>query len=348
MELRALAAAVVIWQEAVPRPAKVNSVVDLYEEEMQMERREFIARLAAMGLSAAAGIAFADDAPRPVSRLPRRPLKPGGPDLSIIGFGGLLLRGMRQQQAKDVVAWAVDRGVNYFDVAPTYGDAQDLLGPALEPYRERCFLACKTTQRDAEGAREELEGSLQALRTDYLDLYQLHALTSDEDVEQVLAPGGALETFVAAREEGTVRHLGFSAHSEEAAVAVMEQFDFDTTLFPVNSVCINNGDFGPAVIAKAQEKGVSILAIKGLAWTTVPDGEETPYPNCWYVPVEDADLGRLSLGYTLDQPVTAAVSPAAAELLMLAVEIGLRYRPLNDAERARLMADLEGVEPIFT
>jgi len=312
-----------------------------------VERREFIARLMAMGLTAAAGIAFADDAPEPAPTLPRRPYRPGGPELSIIGFGGLLLRGMEQQQADDIVAWAVDRGVNYFDVAPSYGDSQDLLGPALEPYRDDCFLACKTTEREAAGAREELEGSLTALRTDHVDLYQLHALTEMEDVDTVFGPGGAMETFTAARGEGTVRHIGFSAHSEEAAVAAMDRFDFDSVLFPINCVCIENGDFGPAVIAKAQETATTILAIKGLAWRPVTGAGDRPYPNCWYRPVEDPDIARLSLGYTLDRPVAAAVSPAAAEMLMLAVEVGRRYRPLTDAERADLLARIQGVPPIF-
>ena len=196
-------------------------------------------------------------------------------------------------------------------------------------------------------AREELEGSLTALRTDHVDLYQLHALITMEDVDTVFGPGGAMETFLAARDEGKVRNIGFSAHTEEAAVAAMDRFDFDTTLFPINCVCIENGGFGPAVIAKAAEKSVSILAIKGLAWTPVVDRNNKPYPNCWYRPIEDPDLARLSIGYTLDQPVVAAVSPASAELLMLAVEVGLRYGPLTDARRADLMQRIEGVPPIF-
>ncbi|MGM0491951.1 MAG: aldo/keto reductase [Armatimonadota bacterium] len=312
-----------------------------------MQRRDFITGLAAMGLTAAAGITFAQDAPEPAQKLPRRPLKPGGPELSIIGFGGLLLRGMEQQNADDIVAWAVDRGVNYFDVAPTYGDSQDLLGPALEPYRDDCFLACKTTQRKAEEAREELEGSLEALRTDYFDLYQLHALTTMEDVDTVFGEGGAMETFLAARDEGLIRNIGFSAHSEEAAIEAMDRFDFDTTLFPINCVCIENGDFGPAVIQKAEEKDVAILAIKGLAWTRVQNRDERPYPNCWYQPIEEPDLARLGLGYTLDKPVVSAVSPASAELLMLATEVGLRHHPLTDDQRADLMQRIEGVAPIF-
>lgn len=312
-----------------------------------MERREFIGRLVAMGLTAAAGVAFAEDAPAPAGQLARRPYQPGGPELSIIGFGGLLLRGMEQAQANDMVAWAVDRGVSYFDIAPSYGDSQALLGPALQPYRDRCFVACKTVKRDAAGAREELEGSLRDLRTDHVDLYQLHAIRTLEDVETAFGPGGAMETYLAAREEGKTRYLGFSAHSEEAALAAMDRFDFDSMLFPVNAVCIENGNFGPAALAKAAERGVSVLAMKSLAWQPVAPGEPKPYPNCWYRPMEDPNVARLLLGYTLGHPVVAAVSPASAELFMLAVEAGLRYRPLTDAERARLMARIEGVPPIF-
>lgn len=313
-----------------------------------MHRRKFLERLAAMGLGAlAAGNIFADDAPAAQEQLPRRPYQPAGPTLSIVGFGGLLLRGMSQEQANDLVAWAVDRGCNYFDIAPTYGDSIDLLGPALEPHRDNCFLACKTTKRDATGARAELEDSLRRLRTDHFDLYQLHALTSLADVEQVTGPGGALEAFGAARAAGQVRYIGFSAHSEEAAVSVMDRFNFDSTLFPLNCVCIEKGGFGPAVMAKAAERKVTLLAIKGLAWTRLNQGETKPYPNCWYRPVDDPDLARLALSYTLDLPITAAVSPAAASLFLLAVHIGLRYRPLSEAERAQLMQSIEGVAPIF-
>ncbi len=313
-----------------------------------MQRRDFLGALAAMGLGGlAAGEMFADDAPDPTETLLRRPFRPGGPELSIIGFGGLLLRGMQPDHANGLVGWAVDRGCNYFDIAPSYGDSIDLLGPALEPYRDDCFLACKTTKRDATGAREELEDSLAKLRTDHVDLYQIHALTSMDDVAQVMAPGGALETFAAAREEGKVGAIGFSAHSEEAALAAMDQFAFDSVLFPLNCVCIERGNFGPALMAKAAEQNVAMLAIKSLAWTPVPKGEDKPYPNCWYRPIHDPNMSRLSLTYTLDLPVTAAVSPAAASLFVLAMQIGLRYRPLSDDERARLIGATEGVTPIF-
>ena len=120
-----------------------------------------------------------------------------------------------------MVRQAYEAGVNYYDVAPTYGDAQQRLSPALEPFRKNVFLACKTAERSRQGSEKELNESLRLLRTDYLDLYQLHALTSKEDLDKAFGPDGAMETFLKAKKEGKVRYLGFSAHSVEAALAAM-------------------------------------------------------------------------------------------------------------------------------
>ena len=108
----------------------------------------------------------------------------------------------RLTEADQYVGEAIDRGINYFDVAPSYGNAEQMLGPALAPYRDGVFLACKTGRRDAAGAQEELENSLRLMQTDHFDLYQLHAITSDEDVQQAFGPGGAMETFLKARDAG--------------------------------------------------------------------------------------------------------------------------------------------------
>ena len=98
--------------------------------------------------------------------------------LSMIGFGAILLTKEEPDEASRLVAKAIDRGINYFDVAPSYGNAEEQLGPALEPYRSKVFLACKTTRRSAEEAEAELQNSLKLLRTDHFDLYQLHSVTT--------------------------------------------------------------------------------------------------------------------------------------------------------------------------
>ncbi len=127
--------------------------------------------------------------------LPKRQYGRTKENLSIIGFGGMVVKDVTLKEAANFVAKAIDRGVNYFDVAPYYGNAQQRLGPALKPYRQDCFLACKTLERDAAGAAKELRQTLKLLKTDHLDLYQLHALSDVEEVEQAFGPGGAMETI---------------------------------------------------------------------------------------------------------------------------------------------------------
>lgn len=175
----------------------------------------------------------------------RRLLGKTGERLSIVGMGGMLVKDVKQSHANKLVSEAFDRGINYFDVAPFYGDAQERLGPALEPYRKRSFVACKTDQRDKSGSQKELEQSLRFLKTDHFDLYQFHYLTTLEDVETVFGPSGAMETFQAAKKAGKVRFLGFSAHSVEAALAAMERYEFDTILFPINFVLFSQANFEP-------------------------------------------------------------------------------------------------------
>ncbi len=278
----------------------------------------------------------------------KRKLGQTGEYLSMVGFGGIVVMNEEPEVAKRLVAKAVEeRGINYFDVAPSYGNAEERLGPALEPYRHDVFLACKTLERDAEGAERELHQSLKRLRTDYFDLYQLHAVSTMEDVERITAPGGALELFVRAREQGMVRYIGFSAHSEEAALALMDRFDFDTILFPFNWVCWHQGHFGPRVLAKAQEKGMGILALKALAKRRLREGEDRVWKKSWYRPVENFEEALMALRFTLSRPITAAVSPGHAELLWWACDAADRFTPLTEAEEAEVARLSQGLEPIF-
>ena len=307
-----------------------------------MERRSFLASALATGAAAPAGAA---------QPIPRRPYK-SGVELSIIAFGGIVVNGMEQAAANRIVAEAWDRGVNYFDVAPSYGngEAEEKLGPALQPYRQRAFLSCKTQKRDAAGAREELERSLKRLRTDHVDLYQFHAVSSIQDVEQILGPGGAAETFEKARREGKARFLGFSAHSAEAALAMLDRFPADSVLFPVNFVCFAQGGFGPQIIAKAKAKGAARMALKAMAHSPWPKDlprERRAYPKCWYKPVDDPELARQAVRFTLSQEITAAVPPGDERLWRIAMDAAAGFQPLTAAEQTALFARTAGVEPLF-
>ena len=262
----------------------------------------------------------------------------------------MLVAGEEQPVANRRVAEAVERGVNYFDVAPQYGDAEIKLGPALEPYRAGVFLAGKTLERTRAGAAAELKRTLERLRTDHLDLYQLHALTDmEKDVDLAFGKGGALETFVEAKQAGVVRHLGFSAHSVEAALAAMERYDFDSILFPVNFTTYFKGDFGPSVIERAQAKRLSILALKMLCRQQWGEGEPNrqKYSKCWYQPVTDRHEAELALRFTLGQPVTAAIPPGEEPLFRLALDLALDFRPLTGAELQELKALAGGLSPVF-
>jgi len=313
-----------------------------------MRRREFITSVAAVAVAAASGETVVSRAEsRPSGQLPRRPYGKTGIELSLVGLGGIVVSNIGQSEANEIVAWGVDRGVNYFDVAPSYGNAQERLGPALKPYRKAVFLACKTQRRDSPGAQKELEESLRLLKTDHIDLYQLHALGTVEEVDKVMAPGGAMEVFVRAREKGQVRYLGFSAHSVGAALKAMDAFGFDSVLFPLNVVCIQNGAFGLQVIEKARKKGVVRLALKAMAWRPVGKDEKPPFDKCWYVPSSDPSLAGSCLYYTLGLPITAVIPPGDPGLFRLAVEFGMNYQPLSEKERENLIARTKGVEPTF-
>ena len=255
-----------------------------------------------------------------------------------------------QQHASRIVAEFVERGVNYFDVAPSYGNAEEKLGPALEPYRKDCFLACKTTQRTSTGAAAELQHSLATLRTDYFDLYQLHAVTDvGKDIDAVFARGGAMETFIAAKKSGRVRHLGFSAHSVEAALSAMDRYDFDSILFPVNFANYHTGNFGPQIMARAQSQGLSRLALKAMARQKWPPDhpDRKKYPKCWYQPLSDPHEVELALRFTLSQPVTAALPPGDEALFRLALDLAPGFRPLTAPEAKELETLAAGLDPVF-
>jgi aryl-alcohol dehydrogenase-like predicted oxidoreductase len=266
-------------------------------------------------------------------KIEKRSLGRTGEMLSMIGFGGIIVKDATPEDASKLVKLAIDSGINYFDVAPSYGDAEVKLGPALEPYRKDVFLACKTGKRTKVEARAELEQSLKRLRTDHVDLYQHHAVTTLADVNTILGPGGAMETFTEARKEGKIRFIGFSAHSVEAAMALMDRFDFDTILFPVNFTTWNAANFGPQVLAKAQEKKMGILALKAMAKGPWPEGsDKSKYSKCWYEPLTSQEDIRMGLRFTLSHPVTAAVTPGEAELFKIALSVSDKLNPLTKEE----------------
>ncbi len=276
------------------------------------------------------------DAEKP---MPLRPLGRTGFKVSVVGFSGFALKSDDQETCTAAVRQALRRGVNYLDVAPAYGKGtcEERMGIALEGVpRGSYYLACKTKKRDAAGAREELERSLQRLKTDFFDVYQLHHLSRPEDVKTVLGAGGAMEVIIKAKQEGKIRAIGFSAHTSRAALDALNGFAFDTVMFPINHVEWYTNDFGPAVVELANKKGAGILSIKPMSMGRWPKGQPRAR-KWWYRSFEEQDDINLAFRWVLGRPgVATGFPPAWLDLQERAITAGKAYRPATEEDTAKM------------
>lgn len=311
-----------------------------------MKRRTFLKTVGGAAGAAALGVPkiFGDDEPmEKVAGLPRRKLGRTGQKLSVVGFPGLALIHYDQEKGTAAIHDAFERGVNYFDVAPAYGNGQcqTKMGIGLQGLdRSKYFLACKTKKRDKDGARLELEESLKLLKTDHFDLYQLHHLVRPAEVKQALGSDGAMEAILKAREQGKIKWIGFSAHTTKGALEAMKGFKFDTVMFPINFVEYYTRNFGKEVLALAHEQGAAVLAIKPLSWGTWPkDTKKTR--EWWYRSVEELKDIELAMRFSLSQPgVVAGIPPSFLDLLDRTIEAAKAFKPLDEAaiEQLKQMA----------
>jgi len=278
----------------------------------------------------------------------KRSLGRTGAMLSVLGFSGLAMRDVTPELASETVRLAINHGVNYFDVAPAYGNAEIMLGPALEPFRGEVFLSCKTGRRTRNESREELDRSLERMKTDHFDLYQFHNVARINEVDAITGPGGALETFLEARKEGKIRYIGFSAHTVEAAMALMDRFDFDTIMFPVNLASWHAGNFGPQVLERAHKKNMGIIALKPMVKGPWPkDADRSVWPRCWYEPLTDPDDARMGLRFTLSHPVTTVMPPGDTRLISMALSLSDRLDPLDNREVQEMKTKGLAGNPLF-
>ncbi len=302
------------------------------------------------GVTTAAEGLLAASADEKGTRLPRRRLGRTGAKISIAGFPGLALIHYPQEECTAGIHRAFHSGVNYFDVAPAYGkgECEAKMGIGLQGIdRSQVFLSCKTKKRDKQGAREELEQSLRRLKTDYFDLYQLHCLRRPEEVAEALGPGGAMEAIVEAKQQGTIKHIGFSAHTTKAALAALNGFPFDTVMFPINFVEYYTIGFGKAVLELAAEKQAGVIAIKPVSRGLWPDGMERTR-KWWYRPVEDpAEIG-LAMRFTLGlQGVATGISVSFLDIFERVVEACRVDRPNTEAEAETIRRLAGQCESVF-
>jgi aryl-alcohol dehydrogenase-like predicted oxidoreductase len=318
-----------------------------------MKRRVFLkavggaAGVAALGVPSVFG---ADEIIERVAGVPRRSLGRTGQKVSVVGFPGLSLVHCEQAEATAALHKAFERGINYYDVAPAYGNGvcETRMGIGLQGLdRGKYFLACKTKKRDAEGCRKELEHSLELLKTDHFDLYQLHHLVRPAEVKQALGPGGAMETILKAKEEGKIKYIGFSAHTTKAALEVMKGFRFDTVMFPINFVEYYTRGYGKEVLQLAEEQGAGVLAIKPLSWGAWP-ADMKKNREWWYRSVETPEDIELAMRFTLSQrSVAAGIPPSFVDLVDKAIDAVKSYRALDEAAETRLKQMAENCGSIF-
>ncbi len=267
---------------------------------------------------------------------------------TIIVFGGAALGKVSQREADMIVELALEHGVNHFDVAPSYGEAELRLAPCMKDHRDDIFLACKTQKRTREEASEELHRSLERLGVDYFDLYQLHAVDELRQLDAALGPGGAIEAVLEARERGLVRHIGITGHHPAVQVEALRRFDFDTVMFPLNFVLRRHrnaqNDYEP-LLKLAEEKDVGAMAIKSIAkqpWQT-----EAHTYSTWYEPFDTQESIDRSLWFVLSQGVTAAVSASDIRLVPRILDAAERFEKLSEAQQSELIAAATDLIPLF-
>jgi aryl-alcohol dehydrogenase-like predicted oxidoreductase len=318
-----------------------------------MKRRVFLQTVGGAASLAAFGVpnVFATDATsEKIEGLPRRLLGNTGMKVSVVGFPGLALAKIDQEQSTAALHRAFDRGLNYYDVAPNYGngDAEIKMGIGLQGLdRGKYFLSCKTHKRDQDGAQMELNRSLQRLKTDHFDLYQLHHLVTPAEVKQAFGPAGVMEVVLKAKEQGKIRYIGFSAHTTKSALEALRNFKFDTVMFPINFVEYYTRGFGKEVMALSNEQGAGLISIKPISWGTWPK-EGTKNREWWYRSVEEPTQVELAMRFVLSQKGVATALPTSfVELLDKAITAAKVCQPLDAAAIAELQQMAANRESLF-
>ena len=267
-------------------------------------------------------------------------------------FGGAALGSMRQDRADEVLAVLLERGVNHLDTAASYGDSELRIGPWMAAHRDRFFLATKTGARTGDGARAELERSLERLQVDHVDLIQLHNLVEEDEWEVAHAPGGAVEALAAARDEGLVRHVGVTGHGDRIAgmhLRSLERFPFDSVLLPYSFVAVQDEAYRAdveALLRLCAEQQVAVQTIKSIARRRWPEDHDGPRFS-WYEPIGDAEAAGRAVRWVLGNPQVFLNTSSDARMLRTILDAAESAEgvPGDDALSADVAA--LGVERLF-
>jgi len=271
---------------------------------------------------------------------------------SVLIYGGASLSDVTQDTADASIRAALDAGINHIDTAADYGDSELRLAPWMASIRDEIFLATKTGDREAGAAYASIRRSLERLSVDRVDLLQLHAIGSLEELDLATGPGGALESAIRARDERLVGAIGITGHGMRAPATHLEalrRFDFDTVLTPYNHRLAREDEYRrdfEELVEATRAHDVGLMLIKALARNLWRSGEP-PSRTTWYEPLEDRDAIDAAVSFALATPgVTGIATPGDVALLPAVIDAERRDRiPVADASRT--LASIPEMEPPF-
>lgn len=276
-----------------------------------------------------------------------------GHESSVVMFGAASLGKVTQAEADQSIQFALDHGINHFDTAASYGDAELRMGPIISKVRNDIFLATKTGQRSKAQAKEEIYRSLERMQVDYVDLLQLHEVGTLEKLDQCTAKGGALEALLEAKEEGIIKAIGITGHGHQAPQTHLEalrRFPFDTVLLPFNYYMYSMPEYREAFDALIEEAGkqqTAVRAIKAIAKAPWSEGQERPYAT-WYEPFDQQEIIDACVHYVLSFPgLTGFASAGDIHLFPMIVDAVERYGTMSDDEAKRILSSVSGYTTVF-
>jgi len=279
---------------------------------MKISRREFIKKTSTAIIGAGlVGIKGSS------AEIEKRELGKTGLKVTILGLGCAQIGALRNfKLAVEIIETAIDLGINYIDTASTYGDAEEKVGEVMKSRRNEVVLATKTLQRDKESSWREINTSIERLKTDYVDILQIHSVNTMAELDKITSKNGSLYSVIKAKEQGLCKHIGITGHTRpEVIKEALNRFDFETVLVPLSSVDKLLNDFGDVIFPVAKKKNVGVIAMKVLS-----DGRVTDF-------VED------SLRYVFSLPIsTAIVGVKSIVELKQNVEIAKNFVPMTKKE----------------
>ena len=266
-------------------------------------------------------------------------------------FGAAALSRVTQLEADKAVETIMKYGVNHIDVAASYGDAELRLGPAIAKYRSKFFLASKTGDRTYQAAKDSIQHSLERLRTDYLDLIQLHGVIEDSELETAMGSGGALEAAIEARRQGRVRFIGITSHSLHAPIIhqkALAHFDFDSILLPWNYQLSQNIEYAAnfkAVVKTARAKKTAVQIIKTAQRRLWAENER--WAATWYEPYQDQKSIDLAIHWALSNPGVFINSVGDVNVLPMVLDAASRYEKAPTDEQMRELMRTQDTKPLW-